>query len=95
MTTARQTYAATIASAAITRAAANLQAEMQKQVAIDAQRSVVGLKLQNGNASLVTAIATANAAKVATDIANEQSQQATVEVARDTLRNAGGDSGAF
>lgn len=88
--TARSTYTATITSAVMTKAAADLQAEMVKQVTIDAQRSVVGYTLQTGNnANLLSAVKNANAAKSVSSIANEQTKQTTINVAADTLRGTG------
>jgi hypothetical protein len=95
MTTARQTYAASVAAAVATKVVTDLQNELVRQESINAQRGVVGLQLQNGNSSLVTAIKNANTAKLNADLAAEMAKQAAIAVARDALRTAGGDSSAF
>lgn len=84
--TARSTFEATVKTAAVTKTVSLTNNEMVRQTAIDAQRSVVGLVLQNGNSAFVTAVKNANQAKWDADYAAEQAKQAAIAVARDTLR---------
>jgi hypothetical protein len=87
--TARDTYNASCKSAEGTRTASLLTNELTRQTSCDAQLSVVGLVLQNGNSAYVTAVANANRAKVANDFATEQARQATRDAAREVLRSTG------
>jgi hypothetical protein len=93
--TARDTLNSSISSAETTKAATLAAAELTKQETINAQGCNVGLKLQNGNSAYVTAIANANAALFTSRQNAEIARQASLAVARDTLRNAGTDNGAF
>lgn len=88
--TARDTYNATVTSAALTKAATLTLNEMTRQVTIDAKKSVIGYTLQTGNtANLLAAVASGNAAKIANDTAAEITRQGAVMVAADTLKNSG------
>jgi hypothetical protein len=90
--TARSTYESTVKATGPTQTASLGANELTRQTSCDAQLSVVGLVLQNGNAAYVTAVANANKAKYAADLAAEVAKQAAQMVARDTLR-ATGDTG--
>jgi hypothetical protein len=97
MTTARETFNSTQASAALTKANADTLAEMVRQTTVDGAKSVVGYKT-DGNASSTSYEATvksSNATKAASLATNRATYDATIMVAKDTLRNAGGDNGAF
>ena len=94
--TARTTYEAAVSSAATTKAATVAAAELTHQTTIDANNSVVGYLPNGGNyGNLASAVKTANAAKLASIYNAEVAKQASFAAARDTLRNAGTDSGAF
>jgi hypothetical protein len=85
--TARDTYNATIASAAKTKVATELTNAMTQQEAINQSGVNVGYTLQNGNyANFATAVANANKARLAADYAAEAAKQASHALARDTLR---------
>jgi hypothetical protein len=92
----RDTYIASLKTAAQTKRDAVAAAVTTKQVTIDAARSVTGYTTQTGSqATLDAAIKTANQGFWDSSFAAEQAKQAAIAVARDTLRNAGGDSSAF
>lgn len=93
---ARDTYNATIAAAALAHAAARAAAFTVHQTTIDASNSVVGYNLQSGNyANLLSSVKTANAAKLEAFAAAERAKQASHAAARDTLRATGSDNAAF
>jgi len=87
--TARTTYEGTVKATGPTQLASLAANETTRQVACDAQNSVVGLVLQNGNAAYVTAVKNANIAKVANDLAAEVAKQSSRDAARETLRATG------
>ena len=94
--TARETFNASVLAASATKAATLATAELTRQTTIDGSLSVVGYNLQSGSyANLAAAVASANAAKLASLYAAEQAKQAAIALARDTLRNAGGDLAPF
>jgi len=94
--TARDTYISSVQSAHATKTATLSANETTRQATIDAKLSVVGYTLQSGNnANLLAAVSSANQAKRDADYAAEQAKQASIAAARDTLRNAGGDSAPF
>ena len=87
--TARTTFEASVMKTGNVQNASLLANETTRQVACDAQNSVVGLVLQNGNAAYVSAVKNANIAKVANDFAAEQTKQASRDAAREVLRSTG------
>jgi hypothetical protein len=94
--TARETYNASVLIAATTKAATVAAAETTKQTLIDGSNSVVGYTTSAGNyGNLAAAIKAAALAKANSLFAAEQTKQAALAVARDVLRTAGGDAGAF
>jgi hypothetical protein len=94
MSTQQETYRTTTAAATATKAVAIAAAITAHQTAIDASNSVAGYTLQTGNyANLAAAVKSANAAKLEAFQAAEKARQASVTVARDTLRAATGEYG--
>jgi hypothetical protein len=92
----RDTLNSTVSTAGKTQAAAVLSAVQVAQTTIDAANSVVGYNNVNGSyGNLAAAVKTANLAKANAIFAAEQAKQASIAVARDTLRSAGGDAAAF
>jgi hypothetical protein len=90
--TSRDTYNASLKSAAATKTVSLTANEIARQTAVDAQTSVVGYRpgVSLGSSSnLEAAVKTANQAKWDADFAAEQVKQAAHAVARDTLRAAG------
>jgi hypothetical protein len=88
--TARDTYTASVKAAASVQAASLVANEGAKQTTIDASKSVVGYTLQTGNmANLQASVTAANKAKFAADFAAEQTKQAAIAAARETLRATG------
>lgn len=94
--TARDTYQSSVKSAASAKTATLTANQATAQETINANGVNVGYNLQTGNyANLATAVKNANIAKWNADFAAEQTKQASIAAARDTLRNAGGDNAAF
>jgi hypothetical protein len=92
---ARDVYNTSVSNAESAKAATIFAANTTFQEAINASGVNVGYTLQSGSySSLATAIANANASRAATRYAAEQLRQATIALARDTLRNAS-DNGPF
>lgn len=88
--TSRDTFNSSVATASSTKAGTVAAAQTTAQTTIDASKSVVGYNLQNGNmANLQTATNNAIKALQATRLSAEQTAQAAIAVARDTLRNTG------
>lgn len=88
--TARDTYIASVKTAAVTKAATDATNIMTAQVTIDASNTVVGYNLQTGNnANLLAAQRTAIAQLAINRAAAEQAKQAAITVARDVLKNTG------
>lgn len=86
----RDTYGASVASAAAAKTATVATAVSAAQTTIDAALTVVGYTTQAGNyATLLAAVKAAAIAKANSLFAAEQTRQATIAVARDTLRNGG------
>jgi hypothetical protein len=91
--TARSVYEAAVVAAGVAQNVTLAAAEGVRQTTIDAQNSVVGLKLQSGNSSYCTAVANANNALYATRVAAEISKQLALISARETLRSSQSDVG--
>jgi hypothetical protein len=88
--TSRSTYESTVKSAGQTQIATVVAAVGTAQTTADASNSVVGYNNATGNnGNLVAALKAAAIAKAAALFAAEQTRQATVAVARDTLRATG------
>jgi hypothetical protein len=86
----RDTYIASVATAAKTRVATDLTNVVAFQATVDAQQANVGLgSYVSNNASLVTATKNANAALLAARIAETAAQMASMDAARETLRATG------
>jgi hypothetical protein len=84
----RDTFNASIKTAGATKLASDLTNEVARQTTIDAQRA--GYTLQTGSYSaLKAAYDSAAKAKIAADIAAEAAKNASIMVARDTLRDTG------
>lgn len=95
---ARDTYNSTVATAEVTKAASIASAETVKQEAINASGCNTGFHQgvsTGSSASYEAAVKAANAAKLAAVTNAEIARQASLAAARDTLRNAGTDAGAF
>lgn len=88
--TARDTYNASVKAAAPAQVATLTTNQTTAQATIEASRTAVGYNLQTGNyANFAAAVANANKAKFAADLAAEMTKQAAIAVARDTLRSTG------
>jgi hypothetical protein len=88
--TARSTYDTSVANANIARANTLSLNEMQRQVALDAKRTIVGYNNATGdNVALLSATASSNATKASSDAAAYVQHQQTVMQAKDTLKNSG------
>ncbi len=95
--TARDTYAASLATAEAAKIATLISAETTRQTTIDAQLSVVGYHpgvSTSSSASLESAVAAANKARWAATFNSEHAKQVAINIARDTLRD-GGDRLSF
>ena len=96
MTDVRTTYNSTVSSAESAKASTIATAELTRQEAINAVSCNVGTNLAFGASnSQIAAVKAANLAKLASLNLAEQTKQASLAVARDTLRNAGTDAGGF
>ncbi len=94
--TSRDTYNTSCKNAETTKIAQGLIDVVSEQVTRDASASVVGYNLVNGNFSnLDSSTRSANEKRFLNALAREKTKQASIAAARDTLRNAGGDSAAF
>ena len=92
--TARDTFNASVKTAAVVQVAAVTAAQTSFQETINASGCNVGYNLQTGNyANYLAAVKAANAAKIAAVHAAEAVKQTTIAAAKDTLR-ATGDVGA-
>jgi hypothetical protein len=88
--TSRDTWRSSVSSAEATKVATLINAEMTKQVTIDANKSVVGYTLQTGNyANFASAVASANQARWLATFNAEHAKQVAINAARDTLRDSG------
>lgn len=88
--TSRDTYNASVKSAATSKTVAVLAAETAQQETINASGCNVGYTLQTGNyANFAAAVKAANAAKIAALNAAETAKQMAIHAAKDTLRAAG------
>ena len=86
----RDTYTASVKSAAVTQIAAVVSAETARQETINASGCNVGYNLQTGNyANFAAAVKAATIAKTAAVTAAEQAKQAAIAGARDTLKSSG------
>jgi hypothetical protein len=90
MSSGRDTYTATVKTAAVTATTATTAAQTAFQETINQSGCNVGYTTQAGSyANFLAAVKAATAAKLAAVNAAEQAKQATIAVARDTLRTAG------
>lgn len=92
----RDTFNASQVTAASTKVATVAAAVTAAQETINASGCNVGYTLQTGNyANLLASLKAATIAKANTLFAAEHAKQVAINVARDTLRNGGGDNAAF
>jgi hypothetical protein len=90
MSSNRDTFNSSVKTAVATEVATKLTNEIVRQTTVDASASVAGYNLQTGNyANLKTAHDNARKAKLAADMLAEQTKQAALAAARDTLRATG------
>ena len=88
--TARDTYTSSVKSAAASQVVTVTSAETTRQESVNASGVNVGYNLQTGNyANYAAAVKAANIAKFNSLNAAEAAKQATVAVARDTLKATG------
>jgi hypothetical protein len=86
----RDTYAVSVKAAAPVKTATLTTNQTTAQETINASGVNVGYTLQSGNyANLASAVKSANQAKRDADFTAEQTKQAALMVARDTLRDTG------
>jgi hypothetical protein len=94
--TARDTYNASVKTAAATQIATLIAAEATKQTTIDASNSVAGYNLQTGNyANFNAAMIAANKARWKATFDAEHAKQVAIGAARDLLRSTTTDRDPF
>ena len=88
--TSRDTYNSSVKSAVAAKTATITANQTTAQETINANGVNVGYTLQTGNyANFAAGVKAANQAKRDADFAAEQTKQAAIMVARDTLRDSG------
>jgi hypothetical protein len=86
----RDTFNSSVKTAAATEVATKLTNAGTQQETINQSGVNVGYTLQSGNyANLKTAVDNARKAKIAADLAAEAAKNASIMLARDTLRDSG------
>lgn len=93
----RSTYEASVKAAGPTKLdSVQNVAQVTMQTTIDAVNSVIGYRSETGNnANLVSTTRAAAAARLEAYANAEKAKQASIALARDTLRTAGGDNAPF